>query len=198
MDFIRLKEKRYAGGARNEGIDYPIDSEYTWFIDSDDWLYDENVLKRIYDTATNNDFPDLITCSFQRIKMKSNEKIFETIHESDNFYSIIRRGFAPWRFCYRSSIKCRFTENVVAVDDIIHALELFDEIDEKKISTIYEPCYCYNQLSENSYWNLCTDKNKLKKRKESSEHVIDILSNKKFHNDFIQKFVDEKFPTARK
>ena len=68
MDFIRLKEKRYAGGARNEGIDYPIDSEYTWFIDSDDWLYDENVLKRLHSTALKNNFPEVIRCSYSTIE----------------------------------------------------------------------------------------------------------------------------------
>ena len=42
--FIRLFEKVYAGGARNVGIDYPIDSEYTQFIDGDDLLYSNNSL----------------------------------------------------------------------------------------------------------------------------------------------------------
>lgn len=45
---IQLKKKGYAGAARNKGLDYPIDSDYTWFIDSDDWIYDKNVLYTIH------------------------------------------------------------------------------------------------------------------------------------------------------
>ena len=45
---IELKQKRYNGGARNEGyLHLDNDVDYIFCVDSDDWLYDENSLKRI-------------------------------------------------------------------------------------------------------------------------------------------------------
>lgn len=45
---IELKQKRYNGGARNEGyLHLPDDVEYVFCVDSDDWLYDEHSLEKI-------------------------------------------------------------------------------------------------------------------------------------------------------
>lgn len=41
---LKMKEKGHEGGARNEGIDYPLPCEYYMFVDSDDFLKDNNVL----------------------------------------------------------------------------------------------------------------------------------------------------------
>lgn len=38
MVVLRAETKRYAGGCRNIGIDYPLDCEYYYFLDSDDFL----------------------------------------------------------------------------------------------------------------------------------------------------------------
>lgn len=35
---IKLKQRRYNGGARNEGYLYLSDVDYVWYIDSDDWI----------------------------------------------------------------------------------------------------------------------------------------------------------------
>ena len=45
---IELKQKRLNGGARNEGYLYLDDDvDYIWYVDSDDWLFNEDVLKKI-------------------------------------------------------------------------------------------------------------------------------------------------------
>lgn len=45
---IELKQKRLNGGARNEAyLHLSDDVEYIWYVDSDDWLKDENVLEKI-------------------------------------------------------------------------------------------------------------------------------------------------------
>lgn len=45
---IELKQKRYNGGARNEGyLHIDNDVDYIFCVDSDDWLYDERSLERI-------------------------------------------------------------------------------------------------------------------------------------------------------
>ena len=45
---IELKQKRYNGGARNEAyLHLSKDVDYVYYIDSDDWLYDNNALEKI-------------------------------------------------------------------------------------------------------------------------------------------------------
>lgn len=45
---IELKQKRLNGGARNEGyLHLSDDVDYVYYVDSDDWLYDNNVLMKI-------------------------------------------------------------------------------------------------------------------------------------------------------
>ena len=45
---VRLKQKRLNGGARNEAyLHLSDDVDYVYYVDSDDWLYDENALEEI-------------------------------------------------------------------------------------------------------------------------------------------------------
>ena len=45
---VELKQKRYNGGARNEGyLHVSDDVDYIFCVDSDDWLYDKDSLKKI-------------------------------------------------------------------------------------------------------------------------------------------------------
>jgi len=45
---VRLKQKRLNGGARNEAyLHLSDDVDYIYYVDSDDWLYDEKVLEKI-------------------------------------------------------------------------------------------------------------------------------------------------------
>lgn len=48
---LRAKTKRYAGGCRNIGIDYPLDCEYYYFMDSDDYLYSNKSLEKVYNAS---------------------------------------------------------------------------------------------------------------------------------------------------
>ena len=48
LKIIKLKQKRYNGGARNEAyLHLSEDVDYIFCVDSDDWLYDENSLEKI-------------------------------------------------------------------------------------------------------------------------------------------------------
>lgn len=45
---VELKQKRLNGGARNEGYLYlSNDVDYVWYVDSDDWVLDDDVLNKI-------------------------------------------------------------------------------------------------------------------------------------------------------
>lgn len=48
MKVVQLKQKRLNGGARNEAyLHLSDDVDYIYYVDSDDWLYDENCLEKI-------------------------------------------------------------------------------------------------------------------------------------------------------
>ena len=48
IKIIELKQKRLNGGARNEAyLHLSDDVDYVYYVDSDDWLYDEHVLEKI-------------------------------------------------------------------------------------------------------------------------------------------------------
>lgn len=48
IKIVELKQKRYNGGARNEAyLHLSNDVDYVYYVDSDDWLYDEYALEKI-------------------------------------------------------------------------------------------------------------------------------------------------------
>ena len=58
IHLIKNKRKRYNGGSRNAGIEYAqeyLQQDYYMFIDSDDWLKNENVLRDINDNLNDED-----------------------------------------------------------------------------------------------------------------------------------------------
>lgn len=62
---IELKQKRYNGGTRNEGYLFVSDDvDYIWYVDSDDWLIDNNVLQKINDNLKRN--PDILFVGLSR------------------------------------------------------------------------------------------------------------------------------------
>ena len=59
MKVIKLKQKRYNGGARNEAyLHLSDDVDYVYYVDSDDWLYNETVLDKINNRLQNK--PDVL------------------------------------------------------------------------------------------------------------------------------------------
>lgn len=64
---IALKQKRYNGGARNEAyLHLSDDVDYVWYVDSDDWLLDENVLTKI--NAKLQTQPDVLFVGMSQFK----------------------------------------------------------------------------------------------------------------------------------
>lgn len=67
IKIVELKQKRYNGGARNEGYLYlSEDVDYVYYIDSDDWFYDENCLKKINEALVGE--PDVLFVGLAKCK----------------------------------------------------------------------------------------------------------------------------------
>lgn len=149
---IRVEEKGHAGQARNIGLSYPIDSEYTWFIDSDDWMTDREVLDSLHELALKNDYPDIIRCPLLHYFGGDKQRID---HESTNMDQIALGGAGPSKNCIRSKkfSHIKFMENRAQWNDVTWFLELLDAVDPKKIVACDRPLYCYNRASLTSSSN---------------------------------------------
>ena len=87
MQIVELKQKRYNGGARNEGYLYLSDDvDYVYYIDSDDWLYDENALKSINEALI--DKPDVLFVGIA--KYQNNITTKESLPTYDSKYKAIQ------------------------------------------------------------------------------------------------------------
>jgi len=149
---IRVEEKGHAGQARNIGLSYPIDSEYTWFIDSDDWMTDREVLDSLHELALKNDYPDIIRCPLLHYFGGDKQRID---HESTSMDQIALGGAGPSKNCIRSKkfSHIKFMENRAQWNDVTWFLELLDAVDSKKIVACDRPLYCYNRASLTSSSN---------------------------------------------
>ncbi len=64
---IALKQKRYNGGARNEAyLHLSDDVDYVWYVDSDDWLLDNEVLDKI--NTKLQKYPDILFIGLSQYK----------------------------------------------------------------------------------------------------------------------------------
>lgn len=72
IKIIELQQKRLNGGARNEGYLYlSKDVDYVYYLDSDDWLYDNKVLEKINDSLQSE--PDVLFVGLASYKKKKTE-----------------------------------------------------------------------------------------------------------------------------
>ena len=83
---IRLKQKRLNGGARNEAyLHLSDDVDYVYYIDSDDWLYDENALEEINNKLQSR--PDVLFVGIAEYK-KGKTKICDIPDYKDKYEAI--------------------------------------------------------------------------------------------------------------
>ena len=203
--FKQLKKKGYAGAARNAGLDYPIDCKYIVFVDSDDWLYDSNVLQNMHDSI---------------IKSKADIKMVKTamlhFYGEGNCYNFVNtfgknitleqafyKGCGPGRTCISSELaKCKFKENRRIANDVIWFLRCIDNITSKNILSIEFPCQTYNCISITSGTNLIKKNKQSKKYLDSMSLLLKDLTEEVFKTDtvkHIQKnliyMYSQKFPS---
>lgn len=124
VHLIQNTEKRYNGGGRNVGIDFPIDSKYTLFIDDDDYFDSNDCFQVLYDKIVNEKYPDLVNLSYiyndgvkHLIKLERNDP--ETLVHDNNV--------ACWTKCIKSKLMVHFPENTL-MEDVSQHIEQVDKI----------------------------------------------------------------------
>lgn len=142
---ISLDEKRYNGGTRNVGIHVGIFSDYTIFLDSDDWFEDDKCLEAIHETILKNNKPDCISLSYNCL-----------IGEQKNYVSLKRNNrkelvdsmyVACWTKCIKSNLVKDFPENTL-MEDVVQHISQCDNIES--MASIDKPIVCWNRNNLNS------------------------------------------------
>lgn len=154
-------KKSYAGGCRNIGMQYEKNTDYTWFVDSDDYLTSNNVLRQIADVLTANNLPDLF--AFQYL-IDFNGKIctsgsYDIVKAFHNGSSLTNCTCAPWAKVYKTTTCIPFEENLFYGEDAIQTLMTLDAHPTIIQSMQFRP-YVYRQVQTSTSNSLQYDKEK--------------------------------------
>jgi len=125
IHLLENTSKRYNGGSRNVGIDYPIETKYTLFIDNDDWFYDNNCFQTIHDKIIESNYPDCVSLGYFYYEYKM------------QYFSLIRNtpaelvrdiNVACWTKCIKSELMVHFPENTL-MEDVAQHIEQCDVLE---------------------------------------------------------------------
>lgn len=145
IHFIQLEEKRYNGGTRNVGIQAPLYSDYTLFLDNDDWFYNDKVLERINDTIIYNYMPDCVSLSY-RFEMGVGGQ--DVVLERNTPQELVNSLYiAPWTKCIKSELMQLFPENTL-MEDLSQHIKQCDVIES--VVSIKEPIVVWNRNNNQS------------------------------------------------
>ena len=143
---IELKQKRLNGGARNEGyLHLSEDVDYVYYLDSDDWYIDNDVLYRINENLQGE--PDVL---FVGVGTDINGALtqFSLPNYSNKYNAIL-----GWSGCYGKVIKkelamrCLFPEGTLKEDRTQHYLVCMNM---KSYRTLKEVVYIWNRNNTKS------------------------------------------------
>lgn len=145
---IQLKQKRYNGGARNEGYLYVSnDTDYIYYVDSDDWLFDNFALEKINKKLQT--YPDVLfvgMASFKNGKTtinyipKYNDKYDAMKGWSGSCGKVIKKSLATTQ-------ECLYNEGTLKEDRNQHYKIC---INMKDFKLLQEPVYVWNQENSKS------------------------------------------------
>lgn len=142
---VESEHTRYSGHARNVGINFnKFSSNYTWFVDGDDKLYSNNVLKILYEKVCIS-HAELISfdCIYSKNKAKDTEvKHFSVPDFSDPKKALDQFGIAPWHRIIKTEKVVPFFENCIRRQDLATVFRQYANC--KSISHLNQICYLYN------------------------------------------------------
>lgn len=148
MKIIRLQQKRLNGGARNEAyLHLSDDVDYVYYVDSDDWLYDDTALEQINRKLQSK--PDVLFVGMASYKNGKLETCFipqyKDKYEAFNGWSgscgkVIKKSLATRQ-------ECLYNEGTLKEDKNQHCRICFYMNDFKLLQ---KPIYVWNQSNTKS------------------------------------------------
>ena len=137
VKLFQADHKVYNGGARNIGIRYKVASKYTFFLDSDDWLTNENVLQTIHDKLVENPV-DCLSLSYE-LEYLDGTKGIHHLKRNDRKTLVWDDCGACWTKVIKTELIKEFPEGTLMEDTCQHInqanyLNTFDSLDEPTIT----------------------------------------------------------------
>lgn len=186
--------KRYNGGSRNVGMNQAEQkSEYTLFLDSDDWLVDKDVLQNLHDFIVAKDNPDCIRLPY---KFEYDGNKSGQVPLIDNSPEMLVKScfVACWTKCIKSELVQPFPENTL-MEDVVQHIKQCDVI---------QNCVPFDKfvvLHNRNNLNSCTRKENIdsSKKWQSSmfRYMADLLDLELKH-DYCEKVRQERVDACLK
>jgi glycosyltransferase involved in cell wall biosynthesis len=183
IHLVENKEKRYNGGSRNVGIDYPIDSEYTLFIDNDDVFDSPDCFQALYDKCEGTK-ADCITLPYiydngTRHLIRLNRNTPEDLVHDNNV--------ACWTKAIKSNLMVHFPENTL-MEDVSQHIEQCDVLET--CVSIDKPFVVWNRKNMNSCSTNPSEKRKSSEWRQLAD-VYDLVLKHQYCKDEREKRINE-------
>lgn len=162
MKIIALRQKRYNGGARNEAyLHLSEDVDYVYYVDSDDWLYDNYALEKINNKLQSQ--PDVLFVGMAKYKNDKTETCF--IPKYKDKYEAIEGWSGSCGKVIKKELatrqECLYNEGTLKEDKNQHCKIC---IYMNTFALLKEPVYVWNQqnmksittVRENVIWGTST------------------------------------------
>lgn len=177
IHLIENQDKRYNGGSRNVGIDYPVKSKYTLFIDNDDWFDRETCFQEIYDKIIESDYPDCVSLGYYYY-----EDTMEYVRLIRNTPEDLVKDLnvACWTKCIKSELVVHFPENTL-MEDVSQHIEQCDVIET--CVSIDKPFIVWNRQNMKS----CSRKPSKKRKSSEWRQLADVYDLELEHDYCIQE-----------
>ena len=148
IKIIALKQKRLNGGARNEGyLHLSNDVDYVYYVDSDDWLYDNQALEKINNKLQGQ--PDVLFVGMASYKSNKTETCF--IPQYKDKYEAIQGWSGSCGKVIKKTLatrqECLYNEGTLKEDRNQHRKICFYM---NSFKLLQEPIYVWNQTNTKS------------------------------------------------
>jgi len=197
LKIVKLKQKRYNGGARNEAYLYLSDDvDYVYYIDSDDWLYDETALEKINNKLQNK--PDVLFVGMADYKNGKTKECF--IPDYKDKYDAIKGWSGSCGKVIKKSLatrqECLYNEGTLKEDKNQHCKICFYM---NSFNLLKKPIYVWNRenlksvttiRTKNPTWETST----IRHWADTTEFYLKIKGKDKK----IDKFMEERLRLTKK
>ena len=142
---LEPNKKLFIGGARNYGLHYDLKSEYTLYMDNDDWFDNKTVLEELHNHIIKNKYPDCIRLPY--VCETGNNRLYMGLDEDTPKKLVDSLYIAPWTKCIKSNLVVDFPENTM-IEDVVQHIAQVDNIET--ISVFRKAVNVWNRNNKNS------------------------------------------------
>lgn len=176
IHLVENREKRYNGGSRNVGIDYPIESLYTLFIDDDDYFESFNCFQELHDELVKN-YPDCMSLDYI---YDDGNKNYVKLERNNPEVLVHDLNVACWTKCIKSKLMVHFPENTL-MEDVSQHIEQVDRLET--CESFHKAFVVWNRTNSES----CSTKPSEKRKSSEWRQLADVYDLELIHDYCIEE-----------